>query len=112
MRLYLASVVSDIRGNSARAYLTQQGVQKPTMARLTGVATATPNQLAWQDFFRVLDLKWQGFLLSTKEEWNSIGRRRKKIGYWVYMRYNLLYRKPPLIPLECPSLIGPEDPPI
>jgi hypothetical protein len=112
MRTEIAAIVHEVTGAYAKSYLSNNPAPSPSYAQLGRRATATRPQKDWQQFFRELDFQWQGLKDSVKEKWNAVGRRRKKIGYWVYMKYNLTYCKPPLITIQDPDFILPPLPPL
>ncbi len=66
----------------------------------------------WQKVFKTFDLLWQGFSQELKDRWNVIGKRRKTIGYNIFMSYNLKNRKPPLAAVIDPSQLPEGAPPI
>lgn len=112
VHLDLAGIVTRVSGAHAQAFFSGGLSRSLAISQPKKRPPPTSTQTIWQNFFRTLDLLWQGLNLETKQAWNKIGVRRKKIGYWVYMKYNLTNRKPPLSPVTHPSSVTDDEPPI
>ena len=111
-QLDFSAIVSAVSGRAGSEVFSQHWNPPRSRARLYKKRIPTENQRKWQIVFRELDLLWQGFSIQLKIKWNVIGARRKAIGYWIFMHYNLLYRKPPLTPVTDPDVIPDGSPPV
>lgn len=108
----LGPMVSEITGRGAGLIFDRLAGKSRNRARIYAKRPATDKQQAQRAIFKVFDRIWTSFTLPQKMAWNSIGIRRKEIGYWTFMRYNLKFRKPPLPPLTNPNEVPQPDPPV